>query len=493
MGVGEEGLQKFRHYQLCQDGVGDALEMVRTDDEIACAAFDVRSGFFVELHILSQDLGRSTAAAKTFLDLAETATTVRHRCVLPVLDAGSDEGTPYYVTGLGDGEPLDLYIRRCAPVPDAVALGLAADLVSALQAVSRQAPGVFPYVEPTGLRVILEPPETAGPDALEVRGVLADLGLARAPVVGDSARRSEEQLCALVVELLREMLSGGSFKIRRELADAKALGDLSVRLAARIKEVGGREAVEGKFVPLGAFGAALLNPGDVVSSVDGLGAAKGHGIDGWQALLDGDVPVRVRELPNPALSEQAYHETARAATGHHAFPIACFVEQDGRLLVAEKRVRRNLATVVSESGGLSTREFMWIIQSLDRALEEASDAARPVWGILPEQIGISGNFEALHLRQAPTLGWLAAPYRYFADGHFPESVFEDPDDGLLYLRLIRSLPLRENPAGLAEVLGSAPVPQAQGGGRGGLIRRLARYLQVDREAILEEDWEQEDE
>ena len=58
---------------------------------------------------------------------------------------------------------------------------------------------------------------------------------------------------------------------------------------------------------------------------------------------------------------------------------------------------------------------------------------------------------------------------------------------------MRSLPLSENPDGLAEVLGSAPVPQAAGAGRGGLINRIALFVEpvdgrisVERDEIKEE-------
>ena len=489
-----ETLPRFRHYQLSQGDDEGVLEMEKSDSEMSCAAFDARSGFFVEIHILSNDLGRATPSAKTFLDLVETATAVRHRHILPVLDAGTDDGTPYYVTGLGDGESLRTYIARCAPVPDAVALGLALDLVSGLQALSSQAPAIFPYVEPSRLRIILEPPECVAPDTLLVRGVLADLGLSRVPVLGESVKRSEEQFCALVVELLREMLGGGSFTTRRELADAKTLNDLSVRLAARLKELGGREAVSEKFVPEGAFGKTLLAPKNVAGTVDGLRHREGHGCDGWRGLLDDTRPVRVREVPGEAHCEEPSHEAAaRAANTHHAFPIACLIEQDGRLLVAEKTVANSLASLISERGSFSPREFMWIVQSLDRALDEAAEGGRKIWSTLPEMIGISGHFEALHLRQAPTLGWLAAPYRYFDDGRFPEFAAESPEDGERFLQIVRSLPLSENPEGLAEVLGSAPVPQAAGAGRGGLINRIALFVEPVDADVSEEYEEDEDE
>ena len=463
--------------------------MDKSDSEMSCAAFDARSGFFIEIHILSNDLGRATPSAKTFLDLVETATAARHRNILPVLDAGTDDGTPYYVTGLADGESLRAYIDRCAPVPDAVALGLALDLVSGLQGVSAQAPEIFPFVEPSRLRVILQAPELVPPDMLLVRGVLADLGLSRAPVLGESAKRTELQFCGLVVELLREMLGGGSFTTRRELADAKTLNDLSLRLAARLKELGGREAVSGKFIPRGAFGEMLLAPKNVEASIEGLRNHEGFGIDGWRALLDDTRPVRIREVPGETFCEEQVHETAvRAANTHHAFPIACLIEQEGRLLVAEKTVANSLASLIAERGSFSPREFMWIVQSLDRALDEAAESGRKIWSTLPEMIGISGHFEALHLRQAPTLGWLAAPYRYFEDGRFPEFAAESAEDGERFLQIVRSLPLSENPDGLAEVLGSAPVPQAAGAGRGGLINRIALFVEpVDADISTEED------
>lgn len=473
-----ETLPRFRHYQLSLGADEGVLEMGKSDSEMACAAFDARSGFFVEIHILSNDLGRATPSAKTFLDLVETATAVRHRNVLPVLDAGIDEGTPYYVTGLADGESLRDYIDRCAPVPDAVALGIALDLVSGLQGLSNQAPSIFPYAEPSRLRIILEPPELVSPDVLLVRGVLADLGLSRVPLIGESAKRSEEQYCALIVELLREMLGGGSFTTRRELADAKTLNDLSVRLAARLKELGGREAVSQKFIPRGAFGQMLLAPKNVEASVEGLRNGEGHGIDGWRAMLDDVQPIRVREVPGASFCEEPIYETAaRAANTHHAFPVSCFIEQDGRLLVAEKTVANSLASLIAERGSFSGREFMWLVQSLDRALEEAAEGGRRIWSTLPEMIGISGNFEALHLRQAPTLSWLSAPYRYFEDGHFPEFAAESAEDGERFLQIVRSLPLSEIPDGLVELLGSAPIPQAAGAGRGGLINRIALFVE----------------
>lgn len=77
---------------------------------------------------------RAAEAGKRFLQEARAAASVTHPGITTIFRVGQEAGVPYIVMEWLEGEPLDLYIERCAPVSESEAARIAREALAALGA-----------------------------------------------------------------------------------------------------------------------------------------------------------------------------------------------------------------------------------------------------------------------------------------------------------------------------------------------------------------------
>ena len=171
-------LPRFRSYEIAETPEATPLELWRHDREIVCLASQPESQQWVELHIIPEIDADATSHQQTieaFHTRVQALTATPNRRVLKIIEAGEDEGALFCVTECVDGEPLDTYLARCAPVPAWWAVEIARQLTLGLQAL-RPFPDLLIQVQLGRSRLTLEGEGTE--DALLK---LAGFDLAAAP------------------------------------------------------------------------------------------------------------------------------------------------------------------------------------------------------------------------------------------------------------------------------------------------------------------------
>lgn len=129
----------FSQLTVARDIDGGFFELLRNELEVVCPAFDLARRCMVELHVPHSDDG-SGPDPKIFSQQASVASRITHPNISKVFDYGEDEGTCFYVSEFTDGEPLESYIDRCAPLPEPLALGLVLDAARGFLSYSRALP-----------------------------------------------------------------------------------------------------------------------------------------------------------------------------------------------------------------------------------------------------------------------------------------------------------------------------------------------------------------
>ena len=171
-------LPRFRSYEIAETPEATPLELWRHDREIVCLASQPESQQWVELHIIPEIDAHDPSHQQTieaFHTRVQALTATPNRRVLKIIEAGEDEGALFCVTECVDGEPLDTYLARCAPVPAWWAVEIARQLTLGLQAL-RPFPDLLIQVQLGRSRLTLEGEGTE--DALLK---LAGFDLAAAP------------------------------------------------------------------------------------------------------------------------------------------------------------------------------------------------------------------------------------------------------------------------------------------------------------------------
>jgi serine/threonine-protein kinase len=94
-------------------------------------AMDRRHGRAVAIKVMRSDLATPDVAAR-FLDEIKLTARLSHPHILPLLDSGSVEGTPFFVMPFVDGESLRERLRRAGRLPVGEALRIVGDVADAL-------------------------------------------------------------------------------------------------------------------------------------------------------------------------------------------------------------------------------------------------------------------------------------------------------------------------------------------------------------------------
>jgi|GEM_PF-2906685 len=102
----------FRQYRFCQDPSGQAFELSRSDEEVECLAFDSAIQRFVSFHVLTSNIKDRAVFRETALEAQSLASPY----LAPVMHAGEDEETPFYITRLVDGPTLAGYLGNLGAV-----------------------------------------------------------------------------------------------------------------------------------------------------------------------------------------------------------------------------------------------------------------------------------------------------------------------------------------------------------------------------------------
>lgn len=415
-------LQRFRAYEIAEDPGGTSLELWRSDREVVCLASEPARQRWVELHVVAgvdtQDPSE-LAAAETFRTHIQALLRVRDRRVLEVLEAGEDEGALFYVTEFVDGEPLDAYLARCAPLPAWWAVELARQLTRGL-AVLRAAPAMLARVQVFNARLTMEGESTA--DTL-VKLAGFDLGgpaNSAAPPQG-----AEEHAIREVGSLLCYALSGlPAEQITATRLSALPLppevGDLLGRLLGRP----GRTALRELTALQAALTACALSPSLTTSSarlppalrprlplaahfptLAGLAAEIGErlrlersGFDAAypyaQRAFVGTRPVTVQLLPPARLLAPQYIAQIRHAAERlrsHATPHALTILElpaidDPAWFLEETAPRFSLAGVRRLRPAMTPSEAAFLMRAFDTAAQALESLGLAPAALCPHEI-----------------------------------------------------------------------------------------------------------
>jgi hypothetical protein len=198
-------LPRFRSYDIAETPEATPLELWRHDREIVCLASLPESQQWVELHIIPEIDAHDPSQQPTieaFHTRVQALTTTPNRRVLKIIESGEDEGSLFCVTEYVDGEPLDTYLARCAPLPAWWAVEIARQLTLGLLAV-RPSPDLLIHVQLGRSQLTLEGEGTE--DALLK---LAGFDLAAAPTPPPTPAAAETHAIQEVGRVLSWALTG---------------------------------------------------------------------------------------------------------------------------------------------------------------------------------------------------------------------------------------------------------------------------------------------
>lgn len=151
-------LPRFHEYEIAEDPAGASLELSRSGHEVVCLASLPDRQRWVELHVLTtiDTLDPSSRpVVEAFRARVQSLRRAADRQLPEVLEAGEDEGALFYVSEFIDGEPLDAYFDRCAPVPPWWAMVIARQLTGGLLAL-RDTPDLLACARVAEARLSLE-------------------------------------------------------------------------------------------------------------------------------------------------------------------------------------------------------------------------------------------------------------------------------------------------------------------------------------------------
>lgn len=194
-------LPAFRHYCICQDAAGGTIELWRSEEEVACLAFDSKRQVLVELHVAVGPAERQRDL-RSFQNLLQLAAPLRHRHLQGIIEGGEDDGANYHITDFLDGERLDSWLKRLVPLPSWLALTVLLQLVEGLAALASH-PRLLAGVEVFHAGIML-----TGERVDDVLVKVCDLGLAGARPMSTEPQFVEARAIHEAGRLLLYMLTG---------------------------------------------------------------------------------------------------------------------------------------------------------------------------------------------------------------------------------------------------------------------------------------------
>lgn len=173
----------------------------------------VEDGTLVALKTLRSELSGNDTFRRRFLHEARSASEVKHRHLVPILDAGEADGQPYMAVRFLTGGSLDDALRSRGPFAMADSVRVVAQVASALDALHQH--GII-HRDVKAANVLLEEDGSA---------CLTDFGLAKG--AGYTALTRPGQVLGTFDYMAPEIISG---KAAGPAADIYALGCLAYEL-----------------------------------------------------------------------------------------------------------------------------------------------------------------------------------------------------------------------------------------------------------------------
>jgi serine/threonine protein kinase len=164
-------------------------------------------GDTVALKVLKRALSRDSIYRQRFLREAEVAKQVEHKHLVPVVEAGEDDGVNYIAMQYVEGGSLDDRIEATGPLPLQDAVHVAAEVASGLDALHREGL-VHRDVKPSNIML-----DSSGSAAL------TDFGLARGPAY--TVLTKPGQVMGTLDYIAPELISGSA---ATPASDVYALG-----------------------------------------------------------------------------------------------------------------------------------------------------------------------------------------------------------------------------------------------------------------------------
>ena len=129
----------------------------------------------VQVGILPPSVAADPETFSRFKRQVKLMASLAHPSILTAMDAGEDNGAHFLVTQYETGEDFEAYLAKNAPLPEKQALGLLADIASALECAWREKQILHRNIKPQNIFIT-----TAG------RPMLTDLGIAKSMETDDS-------------------------------------------------------------------------------------------------------------------------------------------------------------------------------------------------------------------------------------------------------------------------------------------------------------------
>ena len=171
--------EKFEHYELLKNDDGTVVELGHGAMGMTYKAFDTNLRCAVALKVISAAYLNEPTAAERFLREARGAAQLRHRNVASVFHLGRHGDSYFYSMEFIEGETVDARVKRDGPLDTRTALGIAAQVASALIAVHKQGL-VHRDIKPSNLMLIHE-----GDGEMLVKVI--DFGLVKSALIGSTA------------------------------------------------------------------------------------------------------------------------------------------------------------------------------------------------------------------------------------------------------------------------------------------------------------------
>ena len=424
---------QFRHYLIVQDVAGTNVELERSAEKVTVLAFDTVRLDFVACHVMLHPLEEKAV----FEDTCRQLRGLGHPLMARMVDFGEDEGNPFYITGVADGEPLRAYLNRQQELPGWLAVMLASRALDAAAAVCSRG-DYLPQQPLNSLRVV-----QVGTQSLVV--VASDYRLA--PVATANAARGKAQRSNFEKQgkFLRSFLleqSGGS----PTLPDHPLLAaDFTELLAGCLDAAGpglvpqmielrnglqkiAPEHLSGE-IPAPQKPRALIAPllasyQDVARAVVNRVRIQSQRLDMTNpysmrgTLTKAGRPVLVEQIPPARMVGRRFQELAiqiqkltRKNDHAHLATVAMVHEADNVTCLAEEIVEGiSLAELLRERAALEVQEAYLVLAGLDSALTDLDSAHLPTQKLRLEDLflligGARGDARSTKLLKSKLNDW----------------------------------------------------------------------------------------
>lgn len=424
---------QFRHYLIVQDVAGTNVELERSADKVTVLAFDTVRLDFVACHVMLHPLGDKPAFEETCRRLRGLG----HPLMARMVDFGEDEGNPFYITGVADGEPLRAYLNRQQELPGWLAVMLASRALDAAAAVCSRG-DYLPQQPLNSLRVVQVGTQSLVVVASDFRVVS---GTTTSAVRGRAQKNHFEKQGKFLHSFLLEQ-SGGS----PTLPDHPLLAADFTELLAGCLDAAGpgvvaqvielRNALQ-KLAPEHLSGEipaqqkprALIAPllasyQDVARAVVNRVRIQSQRLDMTNpysmrgTLTKAGRPVLVEQIPPARIVGRRFQELAiqiqkltRKNDHAHLATVAMVHDADSVTCLAEEIVEGvSLAELLRERSALEVQEAYLVLAGLDSALTDLDSAHLPTQKLRLEDLflligGARGDARSTKLPKSKLNDW----------------------------------------------------------------------------------------